>query len=272
MTQRYRTRATGTLVALAFLAIHPGCLKMDQTVTINPDATVDYRLDYSVSEEAITRFRAMVTLRTQLESMGKASPAPTESDYVSALLNPDDAAIRRAIESYSGQGITLERLKLENRNAWRTLQVKVKITDLAKASQTAFFRQHGFTLSRTGADGYLLTRAPESGTEPVPELTDPNEIKQITPLLSGFRMNLTVNVPGRITQSNAGAASGSTAQYAFDFDKDPNALAHLQNQSVRIAFQAPDVQLPEIRTAPEPIGTGIPAGGPKPGKPTSDKR
>jgi hypothetical protein len=85
------------------------------------------------------------------------------------------------------------------------------------------------------SDAWLFWRAPHIGGPP-PAAPDKQTVRQVTPLLEGFKTKITVTVPGRITQTSASKTERTTSTWTFDFDRNGGALLDLQYQPFRIDF------------------------------------
>ena len=233
---------------LLFCLLAAGCLKMEHDLRIKEDGTASYALKYSISEQAISQIRAMNKLKADLaKASGEPDPGPEMDPLFQLFLDPDDGAIREAIHAYEENGITLEELEIDTRSAWRNVELKIEVEDLAKAGETEFFKNHGFDLSQNKDGRYVLSRDPhinifgQIGAVPTDE-----ELKQLIPIVAGFNTTVKITTPGRIFATTAFRTSLRTASWAFDFDKDPGALQSVQRQPFRIVFESKKTALPKL--------------------------
>lgn len=242
-----------SLLFLFLLAVAQcGCLKLDQEVTIRPDGSGSIEVQYSISEQAVSRMNAMEKLREQLAVISGATPPPADTNRVlAALMDPNEDGIRSELRPYEKNGIRIERLKIQPRGAWRDVELKLAIRSWPEAGNTPLLREHGFRLARTAAGSYDLSRpAAVSKDMDGAVLTTPDATRILSPILQGFKVDIRMNVPGTVLQSNAHRASGKQVQWTFDFDRDPNALVKVQTQEFRIVFDGKGLSIPPFPTAP----------------------
>ncbi len=242
---RQTAAPTALLLLLSLLA--PGCLKMEHELRLERDGSLRYELDYAISEQAITQFSAAERIAGDIAAIATSPQPPPQHPILLAFQNPREAEIRTAIERYQAAGLHIESIRVDTRNAWRRVQLVVTCRDLPALAKTDFFQVHGFELTR-GEQHVTFSRRPhlrESGTPPP---LDQTTIRQITPLLEGFKTTVRLVVPGKIIRSSAFKTIRGTASWNFDFDADPEALRTLQRQPFRVEFES-SRPLPEIRYA-----------------------
>jgi hypothetical protein len=238
------------LAAFGVAALMSGCVKMEEEFTIKPDGSGSISLKYSIAEQSISQIHAMRMLTTELASVqpGTATVAPAGFDRY--LFDPVDGDLRALLRTYEPYGVTVEKVEVRTRNARREVEIKAKFKDLAQLSKTEIFRQYGFRLSRNQNMQYELFRAAVTNDpEAAAVFSDPDSVRQVTPLLSGFSVSLNVRVPGKIIRSSAPQRTVTpySATWVFDFDREPRAFLDLQRQVFSVTFEAGNVRLPEIR-------------------------
>jgi len=236
-----------TLQALAagFLTVISGCIQVDQTLTIEKNGSGSLELFYTIPEQTVSQMKAMYKLKDQMdETLGQAEPLTTEEAFERMFFDPSEDQIKRLLKKYETLGIKTETLKVETRNAARTVKLKVTFASMDKLSKADFFPDYGFTLSRSPNETYTFFRA--AGNPQASDAgTGPSSL--VTPILNGFRVAMKVNTPGKILQSNASRKTLYNAAWVFDFEKDPNVLTTLQNQHMKIVFDGKGLQLPDIK-------------------------
>ena len=129
-------------VMMALLAVACGCLEVDETLTINPDGSGTCELAYSISEEAIVQMKAMLKLKEQMEE-GSGEFDKTDkgraSDYTFLFADPADEQLRVGFRQYEKQGLVLEDVKVETRDALRHVKMKITFPGLENLAETEFF-------------------------------------------------------------------------------------------------------------------------------------
>lgn len=239
------------IILMCVLAL-TGCVKVEQAFDIGKDGSATLEVSYSMSEMTVDRMKAMIKLKHGMR-MAVEDAEDTGPQWDELFLNPIEVKIRLNIEKYKDYGISLEKLKVETRNAWRHVHLKVRFDDIAKAAKADFFSEYGFSLTKTSDGNYVLHRDPPND-EPMTtvDMADPETLKTVTPVLSGFRVTLKVGVPGTILKTNAHQQGLNTAIWDFDFNQNINALLAYQKQALDIAFEGKNLELPQVK-----VGTRI---------------
>ena len=236
------------LFSCALFALSSGCIKMEHTIHFRSDGTATYTLAYSISDQAIVQFHAMEKLKNQLAlATGEPSPGIEMDPLLHLFLDPDEDAIRAALSKYKEDGMVIKELSVKNGAAKRSVDLKLEFSDLSKIAQTDFFQNNGFNLSKDQKGNYVFSREPYINRPgEIAKLPSKEEVKQLIPLLSGFKTTIRISVPGNILSTTAFHNSNSSASWSFDFDHNPGALVELQHQPFRIVFKAPETKFPEM--------------------------
>jgi hypothetical protein len=234
-----------------------GCIKVDETLTIEKNGSGNLELLYTIPEQTVSQMKSMFKLRDQMDAiLGQAMPPTTEDILQRVFFDPSEDQIKQTLRKYEQFGVTIDTLKIEARNAARNVKLKVIFTDLARVSKADFFPEHGFTLARNQADNYVFFRAPENQENGY----DRQNLGQdtaglLSPILNGFRVSLKVNTPGKVLESNANRRTLYNAAWIFDYEKDPDVIKTLQTQTMKIVFDGKGLQLPEVRQLTKSIQT-----------------
>lgn len=248
------------VMAVMMLAVS-GCIKVDHTLTLEKNGSGNFELLYSIPEQTVSQMKSMFRLRDQMNTvLGQAMPPTMEDEFEQAFFDPSEEKITRLVKKYEKFNIKMDTLKVETRNAVRNITIKLAFADLSQVAKADFFPRHGFSLFRNKDESYTFSRLPDSDQTTLlkPHATIPEASGLLTPVLSGFRVALKVNTPGKILESNASRKTLYNAAWIFDFDKDPNAVEALQNQSMKIVFDGKGSHLPEVRQATGQAGTHKP--------------
>jgi len=246
-----------TLIACALPLFFGGCIEMEHDLRLAEDGSATYRLDYAISEQAVARFRAMFKLKDDLAvAAGEVTPGKELEPLLAAFLDPDEAEIRKQLETFADVGLRIRSIHQQVRSAWRQIELELEIDDLGTLAGDPFFVRHGFDLYRNDQGQYVWSRSPHiSDVGSIPATPSAQELEQITPLLEGFKTRVRITVPGRIVSTTAFGTALQTASWDFDFDRQPTSLQTLLRQHFHIVFDAPQARLPVLRTraAPEPL-------------------
>jgi hypothetical protein len=236
------------LSAAAMLLSFAGCIQMEHDLRINADGSATYSLNYSITEQAVTQFRAMFKLKNDLAvAAGEPPPGAELEPLLLEFLDPDEAGIREQLAPFTRLGLSIRTIRQETRSAARHIELVLDIADMDTLAGDPFFKKHGFDLRKDAEGRYAWSRAPHiddagAAMEPL----SVRDLEQLTPLLSGFKTVIKVTPPGRILSTTAPRTSLQTAIWEFDFNRQPMAVQNLLRQHFHIVFDAAQVNLPEL--------------------------
>lgn len=240
-----RTRCFTVSILLVSCGLLSGCLKLQQTLTINADASGLYSLSYSISEDAIVQARAVSKLSGLAVMQGSGQ---TEDRFTRMFLNPDEATLRREFKTYERYGVTIDSLKVQTKGGWRQVALRLAFKDIAQLQKADFFRDYGFSLVKNAGGNYVFVREAASRTRKASDLPLPPEtIRLLAPILAGLSLDFNVSVPGRIVTTSAHRQTQNTATWSYRFDKDPNAFVAVQRQQFNVLFEGKGLTLPDVR-------------------------
>ena len=241
----------GKLIIICTLAIATtGCLKVKQTLTINKSGGGNIKLKYAISERAINQLNSMQKLQNQLQKFsGKPISDTEEARYAYMFLMPHAKTWRKELDSYAKFGITVQELKVETRNAWRHVDMKVNFSDLEKLAKTPVFKYIGFELVKNKKGDYVFYRVSEpSKNLKQPDLSNEKVLNNLAPILSGFQVIFILKTPGMVLKTNADRKSTFSSVWSFDFDKDPKTILKLQKSKFITVFSSSGLDLPLINS------------------------
>lgn len=241
------------LAVFMMLAAGVGCVRVDQTLTLNEDGSGSLHVAYSVSEQAVAQFRAMQKLTRQMAlAAGRPSALSPTDERAYLFLDPGEQALSRELAKYKEYGVVVDDLEVDTRNARRNVRMQLRFRSLERLAQAEVFKDYGFSLYRGPKRHFVFDRpAKDGGARSSMDFSAPEMVRLLTPLLSGFRVVTKVRTPGAILRTNAHSHSQHVATWNFDFDKDPNALIALQRQRMLILFDGDGLELPAVRLEPD---------------------
>ena len=244
------TRSLGRILVPALLATFAsGCIRSESKLVLNADGSAEFEISYSMAEQTITQLRAVRKLRDDLRAAaGDTSPDDWQNAFLQAFTDPVEARVREELAKYEPYGVTVEKVDIQARNAWRYALIKVKCSDMAALGKTHLFKEYGFTLTRNPDDTYLMARD-QNCVEPgvKPDFDDLETARTLGSVLAGFSIGISVQVPGRIIKNNASNVSLYSADWDFDFNRDRNAMTAFQNHKLRLQFQGKGLNLPALK-------------------------
>lgn len=234
---------------LALLAA--GCIRVEQKLTLNADASGKFQVTYTVPEETTQRIRAMLKLADELsEASGGVPATPAEDALTKLVFDPKEPELRTWLEAQAVHGIHIDELDVESRSARREVKMTLSFDNIAEVAKADFFARYGFSLAKTVDGQYMLFTRPatSSALDPTWIADSQDDYIMLAPLLSGFRYALEIMPPGTITKaSNPQHQSPYSVQWIFDFDADHLAVANLQRKPMTVVFNAGGMNLPEFR-------------------------
>ena len=231
------------LLALAAFSLFCGCVKVDQTLTLNPDGTGTINLSYARSEESASTMQGFA--RAMMDQSGPDMQTP---------LDFTDEELRQDFKEYEPYGVFLDSLKSEERDGWKYRHMVIRFRDLKGLAQTGFLSDRNISIARNAQGNYVFTQAASANGNIPEELSgdDPQTAYMLAQLMEGFRAVIRVRTPGRILETNAPEKTDNSATWTFDLDKDPQALEKVQKLSMKIVFDGKGLKIPDFRTVAVP--------------------
>lgn len=244
----------------------PGCLKLEQVLTIGKDGSGTLDLSYSVTEQAATQIAQMLQFKEKIDKItGDADTEKALDGYYTKLfMTPTEEAFKREFKKYEKNGVTLNTIMVSAKEGKRSVKLKASFRSLAELQKADFFPQYGFSVKKLNDDSCFFFRdRMNRDDQTAPMLSDDQQMRVVQPFLSGFNVALRVVTPGKILKSNSASKALYTASWNFDLDTDADALLHLQNQQFKIIFDGKGMNLPNVDTA---VSTNRPAAKPAAGQ------
>lgn len=233
---------------LALLFAVTGCIKVDQTLTLNQDGSGTFELRYGMAEQTIAQIEAMQQMS---QAMGEEMELEQDNSF-----EFDEAQVRADFAENPVDGVELVSVQSEVIDGWKYMQIKLRFASLEALAQTSFFEDSGMSLTRDEAGNYVLVQrsgGPDALTgEEADAAAEMQEqmMAQMAAMFSGLRIVSRIETPTDIVESNATEVRGRQATWIFDVDEDPNVLTRLDNLDLRVVFQGRGLDLPEIELTP----------------------
>jgi len=237
------------VVSVACLVLACGCIKVEHNLALNRDGSGVLEISYSVPEQTVTQIKAMLKLERELAiAAGESPDTYTEDEFTRLVFDPDEARLLKKLSELAEYGITIKNLNVRSRGARRNVDLKIAFANIADVAGAGFFNAYGFSLVKTGDGNYAwIRRGDRSADAAPPDVSDPETLRALDPLLGGFSFALTVSPPGRILKTDAPSKTPNSATWKFDFDHDPIALWAVKTRNMTIIFDGKGLTLPEVR-------------------------
>jgi len=234
------------IAVVAAALILSGCIKVDQTISINPDGSGTLDMIYGMSEQTIAQMEAMEQMAAGMKEEGLEAESDSPLDF-------DEAEVRKKFAEEKPEGVQLLDVSSESREGWKYMKVKLAFDDLDSLKNTEFFEDSELTLTRNAEGNYVLaqklgpdaTGLPGSpaGSEDAQGM-DEKAMQAMAAMFAGLRIAMTVAVPGEIIETNATQVEGNRASWVYDIDKDPQILSKLGGQEeLRLVFSGKGLDL-----------------------------
>lgn len=237
------------VVATLVLAL-TGCIKLDQTMTLEKDGSGTLDIRYGMSEQAIAQIEMMEQMS---QSMGENAGAEVEMDADTPFDFDFDAdQVREDFESQGLKGVELVSASSETAEGWRYMELKVKFDSLAALTETDFFDDNQMSLTKDTEGNYVLSQRSgdeETANDQTAEDAQMQEqmLKQMSAMFAGMHIANRVVVPSEIVETNATEVNGRTAAWVYDIDEDPSIMTELENLSMRVVFSSEGVSIDELQ-------------------------
>ena len=244
--QMVKKRAAGIafVVGAFFLLASAGCIKVDQTLTLEKDGSGTIDLTYSMSEQSVAQWQDVANGMFGSDAGGTSTAMPF--DFT-------DQDIRDDFKEFEKDGVVLQSIQSETRNGWKTRRLLIGFKSLAGVAKTGFLANRDISLVKDASGNYVFTqKAGGAGNLPpeIAAMTEPPADTLFSDMLQGFKAVLRVKTPGLILETNAPQKSGREAAWTFDIDRDPDALQKVQKTSLRIVFEGKGLDIPAFHSAP----------------------
>jgi hypothetical protein len=214
-----------------------GCIKVDQTLTLNADGSGRLALRYGMSEQTLAQLKAMEQLAAQGgEGLSMEQDTPFEFD-------PEQ--VREDFAADKPDGVELVDVSSEVVDGWKYIDLEVAFDDIRALKRTELFEDSELAIEPLANGDYRIMQ--RSGDEDLSGDAAGQELmQQMAQLLAGFRIAQTLIVPGDIIETNAPEVDGRTATWVFDIEQDPNVIQTLNETDLSLTFSGDGVELPAV--------------------------
>jgi hypothetical protein len=225
-----------------------GCLKLEQTLSLQADGSATLRVEYEIPEQTCVQVAALLKLADELAEAQGRPPAAAGADYLPLVLGPVQEQLREYLRKTLPDDARVETCLVESGEGLRRVTVVVNAADLAALDRVPAFRDYGFKLSRLNSGNYRLARGPVTDPNaPAPaadDLSDPETVRLLTPVLGGFKATLSVETPSPILEANSNRRSLRRVDWEFDFNRNPADFRAFHTERLSVVFDGAGLSLP----------------------------
>jgi len=218
------------------LLLITGCIRVDQTLSLNADGSGRLDMRYGMAEQTIAQLEAMEQMS---QGLGEGIEMQQQSPF-----EFDEEAVREQFEADKPAGVELVSVSSEVVDGWKYIDLTLEFDDLRALKKTELFQDSQLSISREDNGNYVLEQK-SAGGEDV-QTGDPRMQQQMAAMFAGLRIANSVVVPGEVIETNATAVNGNRVSWVFDIDKDPDVIAKLQDTDLRVVFAGDGIKLPTI--------------------------
>lgn len=232
-------RRWGWVLVLGAMLALAGCIKVDQTLTLNADGSGTLAMRYGMPEQAIAQLQAIQQMAAQGgEGLEVQQEAPFDFE-------PEQ--VRADFEASKPEGVELTALSSEVVDGWKYIDLTLAFDDIGALKRTEMFEKSNLSIEPTPDGNYRITQRGGGDTElPGGEAADAQLMQQMAAMLAGFRIAQTVVVPGDIIETNAPQVDGRRASWVFDIAQDPNVIQTIADTNLELVFDGDGVALPTL--------------------------
>jgi hypothetical protein len=233
----------------ALVLLLTGCIKLDQTLTLNKDGSGTLDIRYGMAEQTIAQLEAM-------ERMSQQDGADSDADAEEGSpFDFDEAEVREKFEKEKPEGVELVSAASEVVDGWKYMKMRLSFEDLEALKRTEFFEDSDLSIRRDDNGNYVLTQktgADDAGIAGAPGGGDGEDamaeamMEQMAAMFAGLRIATSVVAPSEILESNATSVEGNKATWVFDIEEDPTVLSKLNGMDLKMVFSGDGVDLPEV--------------------------
>jgi len=223
-----------------------GCIKVDQTLTLEKDGSGTLDIRYGMSEQAIAQLEAMEQMG---QAMGETPGADDGMDAETPFdFDFDEAEVRESFESQDIEGVELLAAESETVDGWRYMDLEIAFDNLSALAKTEFFEDSEISLEKDTEGNYVLrqrsgdggpTGSDGAGDDPMQD----QMMQQMAAMFAGMRIANRVIVPTEIIETNATDVDRRTASWVFDIDEDPTVMTKLDHVDMRVVFASDGASL-----------------------------
>lgn len=232
-------------MAIALIAAAAcGCIKFDQTITLNKDGSGEAKVVYAMTQQTIDQFKAMEEAGKKMAEGGEGSVS-SESPF-----EFDKAKLEEQFKKYQDLGVTLKSAETTDKDGWKYMTLVMEFKDVSKLKDTEIFKDSKISIVKDAAGNYVIS-APMGSEKLGQGAENEEQMKAMLPMFKGMRIALTLNTPTDIIETTSKVKSARSASWVYDLDADPNALLTMNKDEVKVVFDGKGVTIPEVKPAVE---------------------
>jgi hypothetical protein len=237
-TRRWgRALALSALFMLAGFTL-AGCIKVDQTLTLNADGSGTLAMRYGMAEETLAQLRAMQQMAGP-GGEGLSMEQETPFDF-------DPEELRAEFEADRPAGVELTALSSEVVNGWKFIDLEIAFDDIRALKRTELFEDSRLAITQLRNGNFRVTQRGSGGADLSGDAAGRALMPQMTAMLAGFRIVQSIVVPGEIIKTNASRVDGRRASWVFDIADDPDVMQTLAETDLELVLSGEGVSLPAV--------------------------
>jgi hypothetical protein len=207
-------------------------------------------------EAAIGKDSDFKPANPKIPGPGRTDPAGRAGSGGMGGLLFDEQEIRKRFAASKAAGVELKDVQVVTKDGWRHAYITSTCRDLGATRQIpAGGGQDGsLGLSKDSDGNYVMVIAhPQFGRMSAGNSAadDVAEHQRARKAMPGFRMSVTIAVPGDLVKTNAHKTSGRTASWVLDIEdeKFPQKCRALNRQGMSVTFEGDGLELKTFKPA-----------------------
>jgi len=233
------------MIFLCFLA--QGCLELKQELTLNQDGSGKLKAQYILGK----KFTKMIE---ELETVEKAG-GKTYTKGPGFVINEKNLK-----EKFQGEGIIIEDFLFKTKEGRRYISYTVAFNDIENLLKTKAFRGEEISFYKDKNNNLVFQAGSKHSRK---NIIAPGIMPK--DLMEGFKADITLNLPGKVLESNADSIEGSSLTWHYTSDKLIPAVMTAACEGTGLPFLAKLPAGPKKITAPNYVYD--PTGKPDPFRP-----
>jgi hypothetical protein len=217
-----------------------GCIKLEQSLTINKDGSAALDVSYGMAEATILQMQQM----SQMGDPGEKKEDKNDFEF-------DEAKVKSKLAALEKDGVVVKSVATSVKDGWKYMNIKLEGKSIAALKKTEFLNE--MSLAKDDKGNYVLQMNDKKDKAAGGDEMNEQMMAQMGPMFAGFRAVMKVKVPGKIVETDAGEKTDDTATWTYDMEKDPKALMKAEKDHAKIVFAAPGVTLPVLKGGKEDI-------------------
>jgi hypothetical protein len=214
-----------------------GCLQLEGELTIRADRSASLKLNYTLGDQIVAQLRGAMDAADRLAvAVGEPVP-PTAGSAMRVFGDPRELEIRNYMRGLSPYGIECSEVRVASGGSRRVVRMTVACTDVERAVKAPPLQAAGLSFRRNDDGTFGLVRAATGSATNL--LSGAEVIREVTPVLAGFRTSFRIRTPGAIVRTSARKHTTRSVVWEHDFNRDPPSFQEALSGEMSVTYRNP---------------------------------